>query len=401
MATLRVRAYNVLFGDALLVSFPDVGPTGTATDRHILIDVGNVLFEGGSDEVFQPVVEDILHELAGAPLDLYIMTHEHMDHIQGLPYAEEKLYTTSDQELQQRLKPTYTWLTASSAADYYDHHPDAKQKRLLFDAAYQAIHRYLNAVTKAREEIPAPVHALWANNNPRKTSDCVKYLRALSDDLHTSYVHRDFDPQGHHPFHEAQIEIWAPEEDTSTYYGRFSPLTMWLGVTPAPPGSRKRPTLTDVRPPAGVYAGAFYNLVNMRKNHLENLLAIDRAANNTSVVFCLTWRGVRLLFTGDAEERSWRVMDAQGVLKPVHFLKVSHHGSFNGTPEPAILNKILPTDYHEETPRKALVSTMENIYNNVPDPETLTRLAERCTIYDVYKQSSVGEYVDITFEAPD
>ena len=40
---LRVRLYNIRFGDAVLVTVPDNGTT-----RHILIDVGNVLVgEGG------------------------------------------------------------------------------------------------------------------------------------------------------------------------------------------------------------------------------------------------------------------------------------------------------------------------------------------------------------------
>lgn len=40
--------------------------------------------------MFRPIVEDIRAELGGASIDLYIMTHEHLDHVQGLLYAEEK-----------------------------------------------------------------------------------------------------------------------------------------------------------------------------------------------------------------------------------------------------------------------------------------------------------------------
>src|SRR5206468_9988158 len=54
---LRVRLYNVRFGDAILVTVPDRDPaTNVVTKRHILIDVGNVLNkEGGDDTVFKPV----------------------------------------------------------------------------------------------------------------------------------------------------------------------------------------------------------------------------------------------------------------------------------------------------------------------------------------------------------
>ena len=74
----------------------------------------------------------------------------------------------------------------------------------------------------------------------------------------------------------------------------------------------------------------------------DNLLAIDKAANNTSIVFSLEWRGWKLLFPGDAEQESWKMMDEKDVLEPVHVLKIAHHGSWNGTPQGVILDKILP-----------------------------------------------------------
>ncbi len=37
------------------------------------------------------VLGDIQQQLDGAPLDLYINTHEHMDHIQGPLYGAQKL----------------------------------------------------------------------------------------------------------------------------------------------------------------------------------------------------------------------------------------------------------------------------------------------------------------------
>src|SRR3954447_1082013 len=84
---LRVRVYNVLFGDAILVSVPDRGPSGKTEQRHILIDFGNAFVKGGRDDVFEPVMRDILAVLDGRPLDLYVMTHEHLDHVQGLYYT--------------------------------------------------------------------------------------------------------------------------------------------------------------------------------------------------------------------------------------------------------------------------------------------------------------------------
>ena len=396
MDKLRIRAYNVLFGDAILITVPDRDLNGEVESRHILIDMGNVLFKGGADQVFKPVMENILDVLDGRPLDLYVMTHEHLDHVQGLLYAECKFHPSGDNALREQLQTRYAWLTASTEEGYYARFPDAEKRHLAFEAAFTEIDSYLEALKASVAAVPGVIEALWVNNNPRKTDCCVDYLRGLAE--HTYYVHRDFDPQGKHPFCEASFEIWAPEENTAGYYGELRPVA--LGVTKPSERRRQKPTLTELTPPSGVDAGAFYNLVDMRRGYVENLLAIDQAANNTSVVFCLEWRGWRLLFAGDAEQLSWQMMHRAGMLGPVHFLKVSHHGSHNGTPDPALLDRILPVSRQDGKPRCALVSTLEGVYNNVPDDATLNLLRDRCdTFYEVHEKALPGGYMDIEFEA--
>ena len=119
MDTLRVRLYNVRFGDAVLITVPDRGAGKKVTERNILIDVGNSFHGvGGEDAVFGPVVEDVLKVLDGKPLDLYIMTHEHMDHVQGLLQVDQKVLPGHD--LKARLNVQYAWLTASAEPGYYE-----------------------------------------------------------------------------------------------------------------------------------------------------------------------------------------------------------------------------------------------------------------------------------------
>lgn len=384
MSKLRVRAYNVCFGDALLVSVPEKEGRKEVI-RHIVIDVGNVLGgPGGVDGVFKPVFDDLTRELKGKPVDLYVMTHEHMDHVQGLPYAASKLDV--------HLKAEYAWLTASAAEDYYDRFPKAKEKRLEMVAAFQAMQRYFAAVPEA--ETPW-VRALLANNNPRVTEDCVKHLRTVAAKSRTTYVHRGCSLEGRHPFTEATFEIWGPEEDTSQYYGRFQPMS--LGVLPAARRNAK-PIKVEPVPPAGVDAGAFYDLVAARRRGWgDNLLTIDQAANNSSVVFCMEWRGWRLLFPGDAEVRSWKTMAKHQVLKPVHFLKIGHHGSHNGTPSAELLDKILPLPKPDRKRRSAVLCTCLDCYSGVPDADTRMLLESRCTIKSV-EGLPQGGFVDFHFE---
>jgi hypothetical protein len=140
----------------------------------------------------------------------------------------------------------------------------------------------------------------------------------------------------------------------------------------------------------------------MRGCYLEKLLAIDKANNNTSVVFCLEWRGIRLLFTGDAEKESWRMIDGKIELEPVHFLKVSHHASETGLPDIGILNKFYPEDKTDNVPRYAVVSTFEGSrWKTIPDPDTLSEIRKRCDRFiEVHKEKPKGDHFDIFYEAP-
>ena len=387
MDALRVRTYNVRFGDALLVSVPDHdADMGVTTTRHLLIDVGNVQAgKGGADTVFQPVLEDVLAELDGAPLDLYVMTHEHLDHVQGLFYADGRLYGGG---LREKLKLRHAWLTASAAPDYYERHPEAEKQRAARRALYEDLREYFRLKPEAaRKAIPS----FLLNNDHRRTGACVEYLRGLAEQTH--YVHRDAPLEGTHPFKEARLEVWAPEEDTSDYYGRFFPVA--LGLERKPGGEV---SLHEPAPPAGVDASAFYNLLSWRRRAVgDDLLAIDKAANNTSIVFSLEWRGWRLLFAGDAELRSWKTMKKHGVLKPVHFLKVSHHGSHNGTPDGDIFEAILPVRPPDGRQRCAVISAYDGTYSGIPHGPTDERLRSRCSLSTTLGSRS-APYMDLTFE---
>jgi len=273
MDTLRVRVYNVRFGDAILISIPDAEGS-VPKMRHILIDVGNALStEGGRDFVFKPVIEDIAAMIGDASIDLYIMTHEHLDHIQGLFYGEVK-------ESLPRLPVKSAWLPASSEPGYYDRNwPDTDQdgnplgtpKKHLdaLEANYWAIARYAEARKNAGEALPAKMQALLLNNNPRSSKQCVEYLRGLPQE-EPLYINRELshgDQSALHAFEEAKLQIWAPEENSAVYYGRFRPMA--LGVEGGVDGSTEgADTLHTVmpKPPQGVDAGAFYRLVDARKS---------------------------------------------------------------------------------------------------------------------------------------
>jgi hypothetical protein len=296
VSDLVVRVYNVRFGDAALVTIPETAG-GHAVTRNILFDFGNALgTAGGADDVFAPVIDDLIARLAGKPLDLYVMTHEHLDHVQGLIHAAQKL--------NKRIKVKQAWLTGSAQPDYYDTHEDARKQKIAALTAYQ-VGRSRLQTTPNRSPF---VDILLANNDTSKTSACVDFLRTeLTQPGDVHYVDRTSDLSGLQPSTSAQITLWAPEENTADYYGAFKPLAAALRIgrdsrvedvdSDAAPVA-----LSDLpRPPSGVDAGVFYNLLDVRhENAASTLLSIDRASNNTSIVLLLEWKGWKLLFTGDA-----------------------------------------------------------------------------------------------------
>jgi beta-lactamase superfamily II metal-dependent hydrolase len=361
--TLRVRMFDVLFGDAILVSVPD-----RRTMRHILIDVGNLpAKKTGDDSKFDVVLDEVSRELGNRPLDLYVMTHEHMDHVQGLKYGFDKL--------KRKLAVDYAWITASAALDYGKRNPAAKLRKRAFQLAYDHARLALSGTSLSDHE-----RSLLLNNDYRLTDQCVAYLRKLAKKK-TTYVYRGKKLGGTHPFKEAKLEILGPEYDTSIYYGRFQPETALstaagTGLSEDGPDDEGRQPLPV--PPPGVDAGAFYDLIESRRRGLSALFAIDAANNNTSIVFTLEWRGWRLLFTGDAEQRSWKEIDKRVDLQPVHFLKVGHHGSHNGTPPDEILEKLMPLENLDGRRRSAGVSTCKGAYHGIPHPATFTRIRKRC-----------------------
>jgi beta-lactamase superfamily II metal-dependent hydrolase len=395
MSDLVVRLYNVRFGDAVLVSIPERSG-GHDVERHILFDFGNALNKaGGDDSLFESVVDDIRARLKGKPLDLFVMTHEHLDHVQGPFYCAETF--------NKRLKAKQVWLTGSADPAYYDTHPEAKKEKKAALAAHRAAQVRLAAVPVADRSPFAEI--MLANNDVRATAPCVDYLRTrVADPAKVRYVDRTTDLSKIQPSKTAKLTVWAPEEDTAEYYGKFKALAASLRIGDSAVfddldlGLRDPRDLVEPVPPRGVDAGAFYNLLDVRHSgSAATLLNIDQAANNTSVVALIEWHGWRLLFTGDAEKRSWRQMDKLGLVGPVHFLKVSHHGSSTGMPPDAILDKLLPMPAPAGFTRRAAVSTFIGNYDGVPNDDTLRELRLRSTLSSTLDLPPNGLFVDIPF----
>ena len=382
-ATLTIRAYNVLFGDAVLLTLAEPA----ASERHILVDFGNALAgQAGQDTVFAPVLQDIVDRTGGS-LDLYVMTHEHMDHVQGPLYAARKLGIA--------LQARQVWMTASSAPDYYERFESARKRRKLALNALAAAEDLMQVA--GADAMPFGLAGLMELNNPRASRDCVDFIAAMGMGAQVPrYVFRQDDeasPEADGPFPAATFRVLAPEEDTSIYYRALGPAVAGVAA-----GLGAVAGAFGAVPPPGVAAGAFFDLLEFRAVEMAgNLRAIDKAANDSSVVIELEWQGWRLLLAGDAEERSWEIMRRRGLLRPAHVLKISHHGSHNGSP-PQELDLVLPVHPPDTRPRHAIVSTAEGAYSGVPDEASLALIASRAMLHDT-RSVDPGVAVEIVLSA--
>jgi len=390
---VRVRAYNVRFGDCVLVSF------GTGADeRHVLIDFGNapsmVRRGGGRNDVFAPVARDLAKQTKKR-VDLLVMSHEHLDHMEGF-LAERGVF--DDFSIGE------VWMSAMSAPDYYQRHPNCepelRARLALLDTAlrWEADGRF--------ERLPAPLRSLVANNVlTLANKDRIEYLRKLVPKKSLRYLSRRKAAVRSAALGSGvKIEVLAPERDASVYYGARD-RRFWLDVAGrlGATAARRRTQRSAGAPksPRHMAPDEFAELRDaIGELDLSALLAIDKAANNTSLVLRLTIGDKVLLFPGDAEAESWAIMKAKKVLGPVDFLKLAHHGSGNGMPfegEADVLGLLAK-------PRRktvALVSTCRGVYGDtreteIPQHRLMDRLAAICAkCWVTQDAASFGQGFDI------
>jgi beta-lactamase superfamily II metal-dependent hydrolase len=107
----------------------------------------------------------------------------------------------------------------------------------------------------------------------------------------------------------------------------------------------------------------------------------DDEPNNASLVVRIEYRNTRLLFTGDAEKKSWQQMISSDRTKlRAELLKAAHHGSSDGT-TPAVLEAVSPSVF-------VVSCAAGNDYHH-PHSRVMTLLRRRTDI-EVYRTDLQG-----------
>jgi len=330
MAT--VRMYNVGFGDSFLVTVPRRG-----RPWRMLVDCG-VHMQGAGEHDLDSIVEDIINTVAADSdtrprIDVVVATHRHRDHIAGF-----------DNERWHDVEVGEVWLPW--VEDPED--SDAVALRNRQQAAALNLHTHFAAGgDDDRAEFVlnslSNDDAMWVLQNGFAGAPKRRYISAQGAKAHPLPGVRG-----------GCVYFLGPPRDPRNLAAMDPPKAQrWLApsVTAASPaagaGAAAAPDLfPGFTVPAGDFARRHPHLVvddkllaSFREEPVDTLTAaslLDRAVNNTSVMFLLQVGDALLLFPGDAQWGAWQPLlddaDVRSLLTRTTLYKVSHHGSHNGTP---------------------------------------------------------------------
>ena len=389
---LRIKMYNVGFGDCFLIILP--------TNKTILVDAGfhsqgKGTFSG--NDLVEQIIED-LREISDPPrIDVVVATHRHQDHIYAfnsehwsevevgevwLPWVEDRSNAKA-MSLWKRQRRFAQQLAA--AIPTFNLNEDDRQsvEFLLWNAGVDP--DSLSGLTAAGGWSNAAALDCLHNGFARRDKAQPRFLPASNVfpetfetpalpgvTIHVLGPPRDPD----------LLEDLNPEADGETYRA----LALRVARAQEAAGA---PIL------AGPFAEAWevpetetgFQLESEEVQRMVDLAQgadavfaaekLDGMINSTSLVVIIEIQKARLLFAGDAEWGTWKHIlendEACALLRGATFFKVGHHGSHNATSK-TLVEKILPRGI------PAMISTQEgpgNYRNRIPLSELLQALQER------------------------
>ncbi len=327
-ATVRIRMYDVGFGDCFLMFLP----AQDGRERKVLIDCGS--FKAGRNalsDVVGQVIADVTSD-GMARIDLLVVTHRHKDHIAG--FADARWDSVDIGEI---------WMPWTESDE-----PEAREIARAQSALALALQSYGQAAGAAALDA-SPVLDLNAGVNQVAMERLrhgfpsqPKRLYLPERDAATRRVDCSSLPG-------VRIQVLGPSRDRETIFDMNPPsgegYLALLGMSAAAltnPGSAKSPEpfgrqWVDENPARTLDEMARGKLSELNRDlPLELATALDKAINNTSLMLLFTIGDAHFLFPGDAQWGTWREVlkdpDLCRQLGQCRFYKVGHHGSHNATP---------------------------------------------------------------------
>ncbi|HEY6995794.1 MAG TPA: hypothetical protein VH397_18980 [Xanthobacteraceae bacterium] len=411
--SLRIRTYQVGFGDCFLLSFNYDGDK----KKHVLIDFGTkALPKGAPKDMMLRIAKDI-KEAVGNDLVAVVATHRHQDHISGFQRSNGK----GSGDIIRGLKPKVVVQPWTEQPDLAETATGPKLKRFgkgakEHIAALANMHDIAAQVVEAAQggRLPKGMRARlsFIGEDNVKNLDAVKNLMDMGE-RKPVYVYSGSRSGLASLLPGVKVHVLGPPTvdqgdkiksiksyaKTSDDYWGFQARAMRAAGTRA---TRKRAKRNDgVLFPRHVASRGpnfpvetRWLIYHARAAQSEQLLSIvtmlDKVMNNTSVILVFEVGNKRLLFPGDAQLENWLFAlegtrdKYKALLQGVDLYKVGHHGSWNATPK-RLWNLFKKKSASSGPARlKTLMSTLEGVFHEeheVPREKLVTELKHQSDLF--------------------
>jgi hypothetical protein len=411
----RLRAYNVGFGDCLLLSLT----YDDATKRHVLIDFGSTERPtSAAPGHMKRIAENIAAETDNK-LDVLIATHRHADHISGFGDSKagpiiEALRPdvviqpwTEDPDLETDAREP----AAAAAANGHAALRRSLSNMQAFAAGARAEGLRLRDAPKFPRGVAERLAFLGETNLKNKAA--VNALIRMGKRTRAVYAKFGDDLGIDDLLPGVTVEVLGPptleqQPALADYADKHD--DYWLAAagwgraveagraTADDLGEHLAPlfpdAVSDSIPPA-----AQWLIPRLNRSYAEEMLSLlrimDKVLNNTSLILLFNIGGTSLLFPGDAQIENWsyalfKAGNRKSIcarLAKTNLYKVGHHGSLNATPK-TLWNSFVHKQSDAQADADRLISVISTKANKHGHPENDTEVPRRPLVTALEKFSN-------------
>ncbi len=342
---VRIRMYNVGFGDCFLLEFP----RANETPFRVLVDCG-AHTSGYPRPGWKPaeavaqIIEDITEPGQDPALDVIVASHAHQDHVSGfgapawddvtvsevwLPWTENpkdeeaKVIRDRQNKLAMGLElafqqPAFNqrWLPAKEGQAQMNALRALAANSRKNETAMNTLHHGFRGKPKRRFLSSVNSRKIV----PRGCPDLTVHVLGPSRDPE---VIRDMDPPAGQSYLRYRTSVNSVVDSVLN-----RPFTRSFTLSPADYEASYEARVSDEIKEAAASM--------MRDDDLTVAVSLDKAVNGTSLMLMFEFGEAFLLFPGDAQWGTWNAAlsdsDARELMARTTFYKVGHHGSHNSTP---------------------------------------------------------------------
>ena len=394
--SVRIRAYDVGFGDCFLLSF-----VYASAERHVLIDFGSFPKPKRKSAGNMPAIARHILATCKGKLTAVVATHRHADHING--FATTKKGDGSG-DIIRACKPDVVVQPWTEKLDAAVDSPGPKgflpADRNHVTALADMV-RFREVLLRRLEDPPpgwkrAGRELRFLGENGLSNRAAVKNLESMAPKEGRRYVFFGAESGLGRALPGVKVRVLGPptisQSDAVEHMKKHDDADFWhilAATSESGAGAGGPPFAARHRRKAGIPGFARWLVGHADKLVRDQVLSIvrrmDDYLNNTSVILLFEAGGKKLLFPGDAQIENWSFAlskpEIRTLLAGVDVYKVGHHGSLNATPKTGLWERFskrrrasgrlitfLSTEpghhgtakSHTEVPRATLVKALED-----------------------------------------